>query len=206
MLKYFIKFVSKHEHAQMLLQGNLFMRPASYYHGLKLGQGDSREGTLSNSAMIRMNTQYAIYCLYSVYENDIDNGYIRIDTKCIKDFCGGNGYAVIIDCERFESFLPTLDTAGYRLCSGEVQYHIIRSDEFITLANNKNALNLFVKHPAFAYQKEYRLIVFETLPLKCDHKIYSFNRPIRNIAKDINISSLDSVDDNYLIPLPVFRD
>ncbi len=35
-----IKFVSQKSHADMLVAGKLFMRPASYYHKQELGQGD----------------------------------------------------------------------------------------------------------------------------------------------------------------------
>ena len=63
MIKYLIKFVSEEQHAEDLLDGNLFMYPAGHYHTLELGRGDIREGALSDSICFYQYINYPIYCL-----------------------------------------------------------------------------------------------------------------------------------------------
>ena len=201
MPKYLLKFVSEELHAKTLTNGKLFMRPASYYHSLELGQGDIREGALSHNKMIYMNNHFPIYCLYSVEESEIENGFIKVLKKCIDDFHCQNGYAVVLDYEKFVSVLPTLNTYGYKMNAGEVQYHVIRNNEFAILVNNKNGLNLFIKHPFYVHQKEYRLVVFESLPKECDHKEYSFESSIESITNVVKISSCDLRDEIFMIPI-----
>lgn len=49
-IKYLIKFVSKRDYGESLLDGKLFMHTAHYYHELEKkygpGQGDLREGNV----------------------------------------------------------------------------------------------------------------------------------------------------------------
>ena len=61
MIKYLIKFVSQKSHADMLVAGELFMRPASYYHNLELGQGDIREAFFAYQKEYRIVVGKAVY-------------------------------------------------------------------------------------------------------------------------------------------------
>jgi len=64
MIKYLIKFVSQKGHADMLVAGKLFMRPASYYHKQELGQGDIFEACILPPMQMYYNADLPIYCLY----------------------------------------------------------------------------------------------------------------------------------------------
>ncbi len=148
MIRYLIKFVSEYKYAQDLQSGKLFMHPASYYHYLELGQGDLREGAISHYNRIYKNSQFPIYCLYSVYDTDInDDGMIAVSESCINDFKCSNGYAVILDFKKFQSELHNLDTKGHSLCGDVVKYHIIQLEETKKFLLDDTVDNFFIKHP-----------------------------------------------------------
>ena len=69
-IKYVIKFVSTEKYADRLLDGNLFMHSARYYHLLEqengIGQGDLREGWIFPEIMMYKNIDHPVFCLYTV--------------------------------------------------------------------------------------------------------------------------------------------
>lgn len=200
MIKYLIKFVSQLEHAEQLINGEFFMRPASYYHHLENGQGDLAESALIHSVAIYKNTQYAIYCLYSVDEKDIGNdGNIYISQKCIEDFHCENGFAVIIDYEKFEKLLPMIQTEGYQLWGGRVRYRKLTYEDMPNMMDMGSIDNLFTKRPYFAYQKEYRIVIAKNVSEEKDHICYKSTSTLNSIADIVSISSLNKCDGKFVI-------
>lgn len=63
MIRYLLKFVSKLEYAQMLVDGKLFMRPASYYRRLEMGQGDMGEGAVFRTPVF-ISIHSALFIVY----------------------------------------------------------------------------------------------------------------------------------------------
>lgn len=203
MIKYLIKFVSERDYAESLLDGNLFMRPVSYYHKLELGQGDLREAAIFDSTCIYKNNTLPIYCMYAVNDSDINNEEVIIPQKCIKDFKCEDGFMVLINYELFEPMLSTVNTNGYELGAAKVNYHKLTFDDSEQLLHNDTLMNLFIKHPYFAYQNEYRIVVAKQVykpenPM-IDHVVYSFPTSLKNVARIVAMSQLSRQNENYLL-------
>lgn len=168
-ISYFIKFVSKEKYADSLLNGDLFMRCASYYHDLERkqgrGQGDIGEAMVFPGLGIYKNADLPFFCLYSVDETEIIDGTIRIPSRVVQDFGCEQGYLVLIDFEGFEKALPSCDTQGYPMNGRQIVYG--KPSEELSrkfFADDPSAMNLFVKSEAFSHQKEYRLVVYHPIP------------------------------------------
>ena len=101
MIKYLIKFVSKKDHADTLLDGKLYMNAAAYYRNLEVGQGDECEGAISHNVKIFKNDDFYVYCMYAVQDNDLNENLILINEKTINDFKCSNGYLVLIKYDEF---------------------------------------------------------------------------------------------------------
>jgi hypothetical protein len=203
MIKYLIKFVQREEHADMLISGKLFMRPVKYYHNLELGQGDKSEAGILDGIAIYKDTTIPIYCLYSVEQDEIVNGIITINKQLIDDFKCENGYLVVIKYDDFEKCLYTVETNGYELNAGKVTYAYRTMDTLEMLINDKTGKSLFIKHPYFSRQKEYRIAVAKKVyginEKPIDSVIYNFATDLKDITTKLSISSLKSVGDNYCI-------
>ncbi len=204
MIKYLLKFVSKEDHANTLLDGTLFMRPACYYHKLENGQGDVCESAVSHEICMYKHSHVPIYCTYAVDEKDMIGGVVDISGQCIRDFKCENGYVVIIDFSQFEQILPTLQSKGAEVDAGLVHYHKLTFDDMAYLIGDTTPKNLFLKPPFFSYQKEFRIIVCQEVykmgepPI--DHVMYHFPQDLRDIAVSRKISSFKQ-GDRYLINL-----
>ena len=144
MIKYLIKFVSQKSHADMLVAGELFMRPASYYHKLELGQGNIREAWIIPSVQMYLNANIPMMCFYAVDETEVINGEIAVSSRCIDDFKCKDGYAVIICFSDFENRIRTLDTEGYTCCGGTIQYRLPELAELEKFFKSDRYANLFI--------------------------------------------------------------
>lgn len=197
MIHYLLKFVSKDCYADFLLDGKMLMRQAKYFRALEEGRGDMMEAALSHDICMYGDSDYLIYCLSCVEEDDIQNGVYRIDEKLIKDFDCENGYLVLIDFKEFKKNLRYSETCGYSLDGGKIQYGKIPFRLMDYLFRNPGA-NLFIKRPAFKYQKEYRLVVYRNNLSEFICKISD----MRQYAQKIAITSLPRESDQYLLRLP----
>lgn len=186
MIKYLLKFVTKINYAELLLNGELYMRPACYYHALEMGQGDIAEAGISHDLCIYKHSRVPIFCTYAVEEEEITGDSFTVSERCIKDFKCENGYVVIIDFQKFESALPTLISDGYEVDAGLVTYHKLTYEDTGKLIADDTPKNLFIKHPFFSYQKEFRIVVCRELYKQNDCPInqhtYKFPHDLRNMA------------------------
>lgn len=200
MIKYLLKFVTKLEHAEALVAGQLYMRPASYFHSQEIGRGDICEGCVIPNLCAYRNTQWAIYCFYAVEESEIDkNGVVSITERCIQDFGCSDGYVVVLPYAELEKRFPTVKTDGYAMIGGPVCYHRITNEDIPRLFTDENALNLRVKGPYFAHQKEYRLIITETIPDGVEAKTYRFQTELGDIAWIAKVSEMQQCENQYLL-------
>ena len=172
---YLLKFVSKEEHANDFLNGELFTYPAGYYRYLERGRGDNKEGLVIGSSLYRthppafQNTSYSIFCMYAVCRDDVDsNGVIKnIDERCIKDFKAQNGYVIAIKCADMTAVINSCDTQGYNMESRMIEYRDITFDDTWEWTRTGSVDNLFIKCPCFAYQNEFRTVI-------CKNNRYDF--------------------------------
>lgn len=204
MIKYLLKFVSEQVHAEALLNGKLFMRPACYYHKIEMGQGDIYEAALSHEMCIYKHSRVPIFCTYAVDGKEIIDGSFTVSERCIADFKCENGYVVILDFQKFEQALSTLLSGGYEVDGGLVNYHKLTFEDMGELIGDNTPKNLFVKHPYFFYQKEFRIVVcrevytLENRPV--DSIVYQFPHDLKNIAVCKKVNEFKQ-DDHYLFQL-----
>lgn len=203
MIKYLAKFVTLREHAELLQHGKLFMRPASYYHRLELGQGDLREAAIFEDVCIYKHSRLPIYCLYTIYDSDIKDGLCEISGRCVKDFHCENGYVVLLDIDRFGQVFHSLQTDGYAFSARNVQYKIKTPELIYNLFCNSSVDNLFIKHPFFNYQQEFRLVVEkEVYPFgepMIDHIEYSLSCEFGTDARIVEMASLKIRNDKFIL-------
>ena len=217
MPEYVIKFFSKKEYADTLINGIFYMNHAGYYRKKeeKEGQWDFTEGALSHETAIAKGLNYPIYCMYAVDETDIINNTVYIDKKIIDDFNCANGYAVVIRFNDFEKLLESCDTKGYTMVGDLVQYGTLSNDEMKHFFKEKSCSNLFVKRPCFSYQHEYRIVIYKNIVKSrrnnCEscneksqnefHEEFHIDKSIKDKAKLISIKECHKSNDKYAINL-----
>lgn len=107
--------------------------------------------------------EYPIYCMTAIKSDNISDGNILINKRIIKDFKCENGFLVLIDFKSFLCRLKFLETNNNPYHHQPIVYGT-PTFEVSTKWLCENSLdNLFVKHPFFSYQQEYRIIVLEKL-------------------------------------------
>lgn len=218
-IKYLIKFTSKCEYAQDLMNGKLFMNQADFFHNIENGQGDVREATFSNTSMAYIGANNPIYCIYIVYNSQIIDNKIAIDNRIIEDF--NAKYAVIVD---YDSFIERLSNkeliTNYAISFGPVSYRVLSIDDSKEMLLGKKSA-LFYKHPYFSYQQEFRITVHEglgciTRKIELDgeivellyeykNKIYFLENNLEGIARIINIQYCNKLKDKIYIDLNLGR-
>ncbi len=196
-IEFLLKLVSQREHAEMLLNGTLFMRPAVYYHkqeDKQCGQNDIGEAAVIPGVQMYKHERCPIYCMSIVTDADIEENRFVISTRCIEDFNCKTGYAVLIRYKEFAKRLPTLLCGNYTLDARPVKYQTITQGEMSKFIADDSLDNLFIKHPFFSYQKEYRIAIAQQLykPYEkvVEKKCFDFQSDLRDIAKCYSIPSL----------------
>lgn len=199
-IKYLLKLVSKQEYALDLVSGKFFMHSAKHYHNLELGQGDPREGWITDGIAIYKNYNYPIYCLFAVSEDMIIDNTISLPLSMIHEF--HTTHVVIMNFDLFEKKLPSMQTNGYELIGGRVSYGIPSMNTTKAVLTSNDPLNLLIKHPYFSYQHEYRLIVCQSLSSeKCDYAEYCIPQGLQDIADIFAIHELPKDDQNVFLSL-----
>ena len=208
MIRYLLKFVFEKAYAEALLNGELFMRPACYYHKLEMGQGDIYEAALSHDMCVYKHSRVPVFCACAVNDREITDDSFAVSERCIKDFKCENGYVVILDFQKFEQALSTLLSSGYEVDGGLVNYHKLTFEDMGELIGDNTARNLFVKHPYFSYQKEFRIVVcrevYKLGDRPVDSIIYRFPRDLTGIAVCKEVAEFKQ-DAHYLFHVPDFN-
>ncbi len=213
---YLIKFVSKREFADDLINGNFYMNIAKYFHRLEGMQGDQAEAAVSYQSMIFKNTHAPIFCMYTVYTDQMVNGCVKVPKKVIEDFKAT--YAVVINAQRLELLLSSNKLQTYfGFAFGVVGYKILTPEDTIALFQDKHMTNLFIKRPYFLQQQEYRIAVNEYVPDELEqmgfegiminkvkengHKTYCINNvdSFSSFCKLVDLSTVSKINDNVFI-------
>lgn len=156
---------------------------------------------------------YPIYCMTAIKSDNIADSNILINKRIIKDFKCDDGFLVLIDFKSFLSCLKFLETNNNPYHHQPIVYGT-PSFELSAKWLCENSLdNLFVKHPFFSYQQEYRIIVFEPLHPRIEKEIhdgismdvayYAYRIPkgLQDISKIYQINTLQVKNDYLYIPL-----
>ena len=197
--KYLIKFCREIDHANLLLDGHLFMRPAASYHDYETKYADPREGGIIDSTMIYKNPYCYIYCLTTIYE---ENGICSLDSSLISRFNCEKGFIVILEYEKFKNLLKQCCAKMFSGCEcsfGFVEYRI-RNLNFMkeALLSKNFDISLFTKGPSFSIEKEFRIATSEQFDtslldkndLKTIYKIFDLGKNLYDIGIVVSISSI----------------
>lgn len=219
--KYLMKFVSENDYADMFINGKLYTNAADYYCYLEQGRGDKKEGNVLHKPLdytyknwdmcFKKCVDYPIYCMYTVFSEDICNGVIyNIDRRCIADFSTENGYVVLISYSDMLSVIKSCCIENAEIIYKNVEYRQLTFDDEIKFLFTKSLDNLFIKEINFSYQKEFRIVICQqvfpeicvcsngaVLP-KYQPQIYKFAYNIKEKAKKHKISDFQVQDENNL--------
>lgn len=222
------KFLSNGEkngksYADILLDGNIYMRSASHFvhqeHVQQVkGQGDQGEGIAFRT--IRCGMDKPVYCLYTIWTSDCigqQNKKTVISSRIIEEFCQGeSGNVVLIDYPKFIERIQTVGLGGYAALCQPVIYGQPSIEEQMKLLTTAPEKFLLFKASFFSYQKEFRIISYKSLPFLDDGKYKKFGDlwdkeygditysigDIRGFSEKIPIFELEKdANGDYLLPI-----
>lgn len=195
--RYLLKFVKEYSHAQMLVNGELFSRPSRYFRQLELGIGDQGEGTIFPGVCIYTHSDNLIYCMYDSYE--LVNNLIVISKKNFNDF--SFNYVVVVSYDAMEKALShNFKDNVYEIRSGNVQYGQPSFDYQSELFTSNSPENLFIKHPYFKHQQEYRIYCAQSIK-DADSKVLKLNDDISNNCKIFRREDLFETGDSFVLDI-----
>lgn len=163
---YFMKFNASDSHLdELVANGDLYMNCPQYYvfkkeHTHDPEIGDEYEGALLG--IMRKYSKNLMFCLYSVFPNDITNingcEAIKIQSKVIETLAAERRSFAVIDVDSFCNRLMTMNKV---LTFGQVEYLYPSTElDYANLLDDTGKA-LLVKRPRFSYQQEARLILKE---------------------------------------------
>ncbi|MFI3172020.1 MAG: hypothetical protein R3Y58_06615 [Eubacteriales bacterium] len=166
--KYLIKTISEECYIDKLVNdGEMFMRPLGYFNALERygknkEQGDEAEATAFG--IIRCCQDNPVYCMYTVFEDQVKDGYILIRKDYSDKFIkSGDGYFAVIDYECFQKNLNENCFDGYSFYYGTVSYGVLSMESQAQLFSESNKNIAYCKRKQYGYQQEYRVIVCKNL-------------------------------------------
>ncbi len=155
---YLIRFFDEEYKVNYLFDKGLYMSPACSYHKTDKHtlKWDYSEAAISDCFAYK-NSEKPIWCCTAVFKENIINNTIILDKKLLDDFSCKEGYAVIINVDRFLDAINTNPYNYYSYAYGVVKYTQRKAKEI--LLNNHFASSLFVKYPQFRHQQEFRFCI-----------------------------------------------
>ena len=144
-------------------------------------------------------------------EKDIIDSKIKIDEQIIKDFDCSYGYMVLVDYEPFIERIQELDRKGHQIAYKKVKYGSPSMELSLQLLSQKTVENLFIKRSEYEHQKEFRIVVIEdytdeeySLREEGENfsKTYNLSSDLHDIARKIDISSLDAEEGYRIFHIP----
>ena len=158
-IRYLIRFFDEEYKVKYLFDNGLFMNAASTYHRIEKDslKWDYSEGAFCDCSAAYKNSDRPIWCCSAAFEENIIDNHIVMDSKILDDFNCRNGYAVIFNTSKFLKAIEENPNNLYASSYGLIKY-VKRNPEKI-LMNNHFASSLFIKHPRFKHQQEFRYCI-----------------------------------------------
>lgn len=157
-IAYLLKFAPKEAHIDDLINGQLYMNAAEYYHDLPSEQGDPLEVSLTYGMGIYANWLLPIYCMFAVRKSDIVDNAVVISKRMIEEFRRADGWIGIVRYDRFRRLLKRKIDSGNGISLHASVFYGIPAPCLTGEALRGIPHNLVIKMPKHAYQKEYRII------------------------------------------------
>lgn len=228
-IEYLIKFVSQKEHAMALQDGILFMRPTcafvkmyydEYFKNYEKFEnnifeeymktyagciGDIRESLLYEYSMTRATTNIPVFCITyitssQIIKNDFETKIV-FNKKIIDEFIKSNyKYLIVV---KYEEFINNINKFAEKFGGfGPMIYKERNTHETIKdcISNLGKGKNLFYKHPVFAYQQEFRIILnraiarYNAITYEDAYRLYEYdlNDKVFKNSKELTSDSLPS--------------
>lgn len=164
-IAYLLKFAPKEAHIDDLINGQLYMNTAEYYHDLPGEQGDPLEVSLTYGMGIYANWLLPIYCMFAVRKSDIVDNAVVISKRMIEEFRRADGWIGIVRYDRFRRLLKRKIDSGNGISLHASVFYGIPAPCLTGEALRGIPHDLVIKTPKYAYQKEYRII--GARPVEC---------------------------------------
>lgn len=174
-IRYLIRFFDEEYKVKYLFDNGLFMNAASTYHRIEKDslKWDYSEGAVCDCSAYK-NSDRPIWCCSAAFEENIIDNHIVMDTQILDDFNCRNGYAVIFNTSKFLKAIEENPNNLHASSYGLIKYG--KRNPGKILMNNHFASALFIKHPVFKHQQEFRYCI----DYNCE-KI--FEKDINNVFK-----------------------
>ena len=192
------------------------MNAAKYYNGLPGEQGDPLEASMVLPACIYGNYRLPIYCMYTVRENDIVNGTVKIPKRMIREFGCADGWIGIVRYDGFARLMDSHTTDGGDVYAHSAISYGIPGPKLIDEIFQGKICNLLIKTPKYAYQQEYRII--GSRPVECrlfpdenrpgckiekyDHAELDLSSSLVDFSWKASVSSLEETKGGLTLKLP----
>lgn len=215
-IAYLLKFAPKEAYIDDLMDGRLYMNAADYYHGLPGEQGDPLEASLAYGMGIYANWLLPIYCMFMVREGDIVDNAVVISMRMIDEFRCADGWIGIVRYDRFEQLLNLKFDSGNGISLHSPVFYGAPAPSVTDEVFQGIPLNLVIKTPKYAYQREYRIIGSQPVEWRlkanennpgCKNEEYGhaeldLGSSLRNFSWKAPASSLTEVKGGLVLDLP----
>ena len=158
-IRYLLKFVSKDDYAQSIIEGKLYMRTANYYRTIFESESkDPYEGSVSHKSMIFKGSNHYIFSTYQLTNKMInENATINIDL--VKHFGCQEGFIVLLDFKKFSNLLKNSSNNSYELIGFSITYcNNINMKMTKTMLLGNHYESLAIKPTKFKDENEYRFV------------------------------------------------
>lgn len=215
-IAYLLKFAPKEAHIDDLINGQLYMNAAEYYHDLPSEQGDPLEVSLTYGMGIYANWLLPIYCMFAVRKSDIVDNAVVISKRMIEEFRRADGWIGIVRYDRFRRLLKRKIDSGNGISLHASVFYGIPAPCLTGEALRGIPHNLVIKTPKYAYQKEYRII--GSRPVECrllpdenhpgckiekyDHAELDLSSSLADFSWKVSVASLEEARDGLMLDLP----
>ena len=196
-VKALIKFVSRKEYAEQLLQGKPYLQAIEEFRATEQGDGraDPCEGLIS--PIMGANMDRAVYCMTRISDLDFDRFLQSPDGQRIKYEFAQEGAAVLIkDPVEFLSRFQDSEPEGIGF--GPVVYDGSLFNSKVALANWKDATRIvpYHKNRTYAYQHEFRIVTGHDCKMNIEMRENDGEEhPIRLGREPYNSLDIGRIDD-----------
>lgn len=172
-IRYLVKFIPEEKFIDsLIMEGELFLRPLSYYAHLEKEQSDCIRGDITEGLLLYCARICSpIYCTYAVFDKEVLPKGIIINKRAPQSFFGEKkGYFAVINYNDFISQLNADCFDGYSCTCGLVLYGSLSWEKQKHLFVTEPWQAAFVKPSKFSYQQEFRLLVHRNIEMIKDEK------------------------------------
>lgn len=214
-IAYLLKFAPKEALIDDLINEQLHMNAAGYYHDLPGEQGDPLEASLTYGMGIYANWLFPIYCMFTVRKSDIDDNAVVISKRMIEEFRCAGGWIGIVRYDRFDRLLNRKIDSGNDISLHAPVFYGAPAPRLTGEALQGIPHNLVIKTPKYAYQREYRIIGSQPVEChlipddkhpgckieECNHAELDLGSSLSDFSWKVPVASLEEMQNGLMLKL-----